>query len=775
MRRLRPALLLLAALVMPRILPAQDFNQIDTDGNITQRNNRNFNPHNNDTTSKAKVVPRGLYVWTVDRRFGDITRTEPDTLQHLYPQSTLGLGTTGEYNTVGNNYSARLSRIFANRPLQSQFGFSDVYSQILREPDEWHFTNTLSPITNLSYDNCGDKTNGEDHLDARFAANFGKRIGFGFDLDYLYARGYFQNQNTSHFCTNIYASYLGDRYQMHALLTLNHQKASENGGIANDDYVTHPEIFTETYQDSEIPVVLASNWNRHNQQRLFLTHRYALGFYHKVKMTEEEIRARQFAAESAREHQQEGKEDALQQSEPASKGRPADAVIAGDLPTLHQPADSATTDTTRIAVPSKAVADSLMAAQAVQDSIDRTMKREFVPVTSFIHTLEATTNERIYQAYDTPSGLYANRYFEAVERGYSGDSIYDRTHFRQVRNTLAVALLEGFNKYAAAGLKVFATHELRQLEMPQIGADRLTAYTERWTEHNVSLGAQLQRRQGHTLHYDATAETWLAGEDAGQLKIEGHADLNFPLLGDTVRLAANAHFYRLNPTITQRRYHAKNFWWDNSGLSKETRTRIEGIFSFLPTKTQLRLAIEEIQNYTYLGLSYAISNEQRQQLSAQMLQHGGNVNILTAQLDQRLKAGPLHWDNTLTYQSSSNKDVLPLPTLNVFTNLYLDFWVAHVLRVELGASATYFTKYAAPDFCPQLNQFGVQQNGETRMELGNFPFVDAYANLHLKHARFFVMMSNVTANSFNRMTFLTPHHPVNRSTLHLGISWNFFN
>jgi len=101
--------------------------------------------------------------------------------------------------------------------------------------------------------------------------------------------------------------------------------------------------------------------------------------------------------------------------------------------------------------------------------------------------------------------------------------------------------------------------------------------------------------------------------------------------------------------------------------------------------------------------------------------------------------------------------------------------VAKVLRVELGGTATYFTRYYAPDFCPMLNQYAVQQNADSRVELGNFPIIDVYANLHLKHARFFVMMNNATGTSFNRMSFLAPHYPINRSTLHLGISWNFFN
>ena len=149
--------------------------------------------------------------------------------------------------------------------------------------------------------------------------------------------------------------------------------------------------------------------------------------------------------------------------------------------------------------------------------------------------------------------------------------------------------------------------------------------------------------------------------------------------------------------------------------------------------------------------------------------------MLTAQLSQDLRLGPLHWDNVITYQNSSDESVLPLPALNLFTNLYLHFKIAGVLTVDLGADATFFTKYYAPDFCPQLNQYAVQQNVDTRKKLGDYPFVNVYANMHLKRARFFIMMSNVTYGSGNRLSFLTPHYPTNSSIIRMGISWNFIN
>ena len=727
---------------------AQVYNQMDEDGNIVQMdesgNNGNFNPHRNDSTKHNKVVPKGLYVWSVDRKFGDIHEAEIDTMPHLFPQSTLGMGRLMDYQTIGSNFSARQSRIFIDRQEKSQFAFLDVYNQVLKSPERWHFTNTLSPITNLTYDNCGDKQDGEDHLDAKFAANVGKRLGAGFDLDYAYARGYYQRQSNSHFGASLYASYLGDRYQLHLLLSTYHEKATENGGISNDNYITHPELEQQTYSTSEIPVVLESNWNRNDHHHMFLTHRYSVGFYRKVKMTEAEIAARKFAEESAKQNKQ--KKDSLNAANPdAPDSAPADTLAA--VPT---------------------------------DSLGNMLKREYVPVTSFIHTLDLGSFHRKYQAYETPKNFYDQMYFYAVPDGYTGtDSIYDETKHFDMKNTLAVALLEGFNKYVPAGLKVFATHETRRFDMPvydgTLDLDDRTSWLERTTEYNISIGAQLQKTQGHTLHYNLTAETWMVGEDAGQLKLDGTADLNFPLLGDTVRLAAKAYIHRLNPTFYERHYHGKHFWWDNSDMDKEMRTRIEGVFTLEKTKTSLRLAIEEIQNYTYYGMSYTRNADVLNNYTAGIRQHGGNLNIMTAQLDQKLQAGPLHWDNVLTYQSTSNDEVLPLPTFNVFSNLYLNFMVAGVLRVELGAAATWFTKYNAPEFCPGLNQFAVQENADVRTEVGNFPFVDVYANLHLKHTRFFLLMQNVLGDSANRQYFLTPHHPQNKSVLHFGVSWNFFN
>lgn len=742
--------------------------------------------HRSDSTNN-KEIPKGIYVWTVDRKFGDITPAVVDTLPHMYMNSGFNTGLYGEYNTTGNNYTARQSRIVIDRPLAEQFIFTQPYSYVMKQPDQWHFTNTLSPITNISYDNCGNKTNGEDHIDAKFAVNAGKKLGMGFDLNYAYARGYFANQSTSHFGATLYGSYLDDRYQAHLLFSTYHQKVTENGGVTDDKYITNPESFDDSYSEDEIPTVLEENWNRNDNLHLFLTHRYSVGFYRMEKMTDAEIKARKFAEASKRDNESRRrdkevlallsngrpKDSKTLESTPA--GRPDDAKIVGDEPAADVLAKQ---DTLKTSPEEQAKQDSLLAEKARQDSIDATMKRVFVPVTSFIHTADINSYDHIYQAYTHPESYYANTFYNSnADGGYSGRGTFDETTMLSVKNTVAIALLEGFNKYAKAGLKVFASHELRKFELPELMPNTIepTSHLAKWNENTVSVGGQLIKSQGKTLHYNLLGETWLLGEDAGQVKLDFNTDLNFRLWGDTLTLAAKAYFYRLNPTFYQRHYHSKHIWWDDNDMDMETRTRIEGLFSYRKTKTSLRLAVEEIQNYTYFGMSYDATTSTRRNMTASVRQAGGNINLMTAQLRQDFRIGILNWENILTFQHSSNEDVLPVPALNAFSNLYIKFKIVNQLSVMLGADAYYFTKYTAPDFCPQINQFAVQENAASRVELGGYPFVDIYANMHLKRTRFFVMYSHINAGSGTGMAFLTPHYPVNSSVLRMGVSWNFFN
>lgn len=752
------------------------FNQMSPDGNISQRSSRNMA----DSLGTDKEIPKGIKVWTVDQRFGDRHQAELDTMSYMYPNTIFTTGLRGEYNTTGNLGAPRINRIFINRAETDQFLFTQPYDYIVSPVDQFHFTNTLSPFTNLDYNTAGNRTNGEDHFKAKFAVNAGKRLGVGFNVDYLYGRGFYSSQSTSHFKYLMYGSYIGDRYQAHLIFSTITQKVTENGGITNDEYIKHPESFDDNYATNEIPTVLERNWNRNNNLHVFLTHRFNLGFNRKVKMSKEEIEARKFAMASQKENQaqkdleearrkakREGREfDEKKFKKQTFSGRPDNARVVN----TSAPTDSTSTKapSERIAVNGKAAADSLRAleAKAAQDTM--WMKNEYVPVTSFIHTMKFDTYRRIYQAYETPKDFYADTFNPAGN--YPGDSIYDKTTHYRIQNTFAISLLEGFNKWAKAGLKAFVTSDLRHFTLPTE-----TEIAKAYNEHNLSIGGQLIKSQGKTLHYDATLETWLTGKDAGQMKIDADADVNFALFGDTVRLQASGFFHRLSPTFYYRHYHSKHFWWDNDDMSKIIHTRIEGKFGYEKTKTTVRVAFDNIKNHTFFAMGYNVTDDfGRTGNTLSVVQKSGAISLLTLELQQKLKLGPLHWDNVITYQKSSDDMALPVPDLNIYTNLFLRFKIARVLKCDFGADARFFTKYYAPDYSPALGQYAVQ-TGENRTEVGNYPIVNVYANFHLQRTRFFVMMSHINAGQGKPDYFLAPHYPLNQRIFRFGVSWNFYN
>ncbi len=748
----------------------RDFNQIDEDGKITRAGQ-----HNTDSLGSNKQIPKGIKVWTVDARFGDIRPATPDTLSHMFMNSIFTTGLRGEFNSTGNLGAPRINRIYIDRPEADQFIFTQPYDFFIKQPQQFHFTNTLSPFTNLSYNNAGNRTNGEDHFTAKFGANAGKRIGVGFHFDYIYGRGYYSNQSTSHFNYTMYGSYLGDRYQAHLLLSTNHQKVTENGGITDDNYITHPESFNESYQTTEIPTVLSKHWNRNDNQHVFLTHRYSLGFNRKVPMTPEEIKAKKFAIESQKEQAaNKAREQAEKEARRSGRslddkefeqqnftGRPDDAKIAGMEPEQQTKKDN------RISVNGKEAADSILAKSKQVQEDTSWLKNEYVPVTSFIHTVRFDNFRRIYQAYQTPEGYFDQNY--DVEEKLGNDSIFDQTKHYRLQNTFALSLLEGFNKWAKAGLKAFAKSDLRHFTLPA------SKGVDTYNEHVLSVGGQLIKSQGKTLHYNVTGELALTGKDAGDIKIDGKTDLNFRLFGDTLTLAASGFFHRTTPTFYFRHYHARHLWWDKDDLSKITHTRIEGLLNYQKTNTSLRVAVDELTDYTYFAQSYSINaSNSRAGNAVTVNQYGSPISVLTASLSQNLQFGALCWESVVTYQKSTAKDVLPLPDLNIYTNLFLRFKIAHVLKCDFGADARYFTKYYAPDYSPALGQYAVQQ-GENKVEIGNYPIVNLYANFHLKQTRFFVMYSHVNAGSGNQNYFLTPHYPLNNRILRFGVSWNFYN
>ena len=663
-------------------------------GMNNNRYDRNGNPIDTTAVVDASTVPVGLSSWVIDERFGNIITIPVDTLQFGFQNSNDTGGPTGHYTYLGNIGSPRFSHVFFERAETTQEFFTDPYDFSYITPGKVIYTNTKSPFTNLTYFKHGSARQANEKFKGYFAVNVNKRLGFGFNLDYTYGRGKYMNQATALFNGNIFAYYNGDNYDMHFSFINDNLRVTENGGIIDDRYITHPLDMAEgkrQYRSYEIQTRLKDIWNQNTGYHAFFTHRYNLGFY-KDETTEN----------------------------------------------------------------------------------DTVTKEVFVPVTSIIHTVKFDNNKRNYRSYNDSQ----NREF--FKNNYLGTDSTDITKYMSVKNTVGISLREGFNKWAKAGLTAFASFEHRRFAMTDSIDGTPGQFIRDYKENVLSVGGQISKTQGKTIHYDVLGEIAILGEDIGQFTIEGKADLNFKLFNDTVRLDVNAYIKNLNPTFYYRHFHSKHYWWNND-LSMINRTRLEGKLSIEHWRTQLSAGIENIKNYTYLdntsiGVPDKNDAEKTNYLNdAAVKQNTGNIQIFSAKLKQDFQLGILHLDNEIVYQKSSNSDIIPLPELVLYHNLYIRAPLfKKVLTLELGADVRYFTQYFAPDYSPAIGQFYLQ-NPETRYKLGGYPLVNGYLNIHLKRTRIFVQMYNLVQGEGDKSYIFAPHYPLNPRGFVFGISWNFFD
>lgn len=633
-------------------------------------------PENLDSANvEVKGLPPTLYMWKIKNQLGDRILVPADTAYHHFQNTNLTEGITGHYNYLANMGSPRMSRIFSERRNPGSALFMEPFSSFYVRPTDFFFTNSNVPYTNLTYNKAGNKVNGEERFKSYFSVNANKQLAFGFNIDYLYGRGYYNNQNTSFFNAAVFGSYMGDRYQMQMIYSNNYLKANENGGITDDRYITAPEEMAEgrrEYESVNIPTVLKASSNRNHSLDIFLTQRYNLGFHR-------------------------------------------------DIPK----AENDTTPT----------------------------KQEYIPVTSFIHTLQVERARHTFRSSDNVENYYENVFFNP-----QNSIARDSTVYVGIKNTLGIALLEGFNKYAKAGLTAFVSHKLSKYSLMSTDSLQKDIYNE--TE--IYAGGELTKAQGRFLHYHAIGEIGVAGKAIGQFNVKADIDFNFPLWRDTVSLVARGEISNQIAPFYMRHYHSKYFWWDND-MDKEFRTRLEGELSIARWQTRIKASVENIKNYTYFNQK------------ATPEQHSGSLQVLSATLSQNFRLGVFHLDNEVIWQKSSDETVLPLPDLSLYHNFYMQFKLAKkVLSVQLGADVRYFTKYNAPAYMPAIQQFHLQPDND-RVEIGGYPVVNVYANLHLKRTRFYVMMYHVNKGISKPDYFLAPHYPINPRILKLGLSWNFYD
>ncbi len=624
------------------------------------------------TPVTAIDTTKRIYYWKITKTTGEIIPGNPDTTltDYVNRQHVDGMATSMAY--PGNLGLPMQSRSYFDHLDRTNFMFADYYYNYAFAPEKHNFINTKIPYSNFSYHTGGSRSNKEERLLGLLSLNFGKKLNVGFDVDYLYARGFYMSQSAKRLDWDFFSSYISDRHQLHVFVNPTSYTNGENGGITDDRYITDPLTMEQLegikLESKSIPVNYqqSSNeqatWNRQKGTEYYLNYHYNLGFE--------------------------------------------------------------------------------------RDST-------FIPVSSIIYTFNYKNKERLFNAKDssTIDKVYPGRDFWKM-----GMAPRDTTSYWEMSNTIGLSMREGFSKWAKFDLTAFLSYERRSFTMPEsINAD--TSFNYKKTIQNaIFVGGEIAKRSGKFFRYEAQGRFGVVGDNFADIDITGMIETRIPFLKDTATISGRAAIKNLSPTFYENNFYSKYFQWKND-FNKVNKIRFGGTIDFPQTKTNISVDVENVTNYIYFD-------------NTGIKQEPASIQVMAVTLNQNMKLGALHWDNQLVYQTSTNQDVITLPDLSVYSNLYFQFLVAKVLTIQLGGNAHYFTEYYSPTYEPVLQQFKVQKD----TKVGNYPIISGYVNCHLKYTRFFVEFYNLSASFINPPEYFSmPHYPLNPQIFRFGLSWDFNN
>ena len=703
-------------------------------------------------TNQLKIPASNTRVYRLTEKLGERYIAPMDTQRLNFSNSMLMEGRGMAMSYLANIGSPAQSRIFADRGEESDFIFADAYKYYLTTPQNALFYDVKEPYTHLTYlpNLFGNQQNSEELFKAVLTSNFGKKINIGFDFDYTFVRGHYISNNNRQVYFRPFASYLSDRYEIHAYFQNYDFLNAENGGLTNDRYITNPDDFTDGKRPindtKSFPTRFTDTWNHLKGKQVFLTHRYNLGFYRELTAQEKEE-----AQKKKEEREKRQQLQLLESMDDVSSNKVNDNA---QQPELNDP--FSTDETTENTDKSEEL-----------DAI-------FVPVSSIIHTFEYESRNRLFISN-------SNAIDECYDRIYApkDSALNDFTNTWNIKNTIALSLREGFQDWVKFGLTAFMHIEKRRFILPEnltlssfqygdistdLGLLPALPYlpwknTIQYDEFSTFLGAELSKQTGQLLTYRGRGELCLAGSDLGEFRLEGDLKTQFHLAGKETSVKAIGSIKNLTPPFYARHHHSRYFWWDMP-LKKTQRVYLGGEVDIRQTRSKVIAGVESIQNFVYFGKTGLPE------------QFENNLQVITVRLRQDFRYKAFGWENEVAYQLSSDKNVLPLPQLAAYSNIFIDFTYASVLDIQLGVDAHYYTSYYAPYYEPATQQF---QNQEEK-KIGNYPTLNAYANLKLKQARFFISGYNLGS------LFITPteyfsllHYPLNPMMIKVGISFYLNN
>ena len=350
-------------------------------------------------------------------------------------------------------------------------------------------------------------------------------------------------------------------------------------------------------------------------------------------------------------------------------------------------------------------------------------------------TIEADTS--FYDAlYNDSRGLRFYLSEKQVENNFS----LSTTKARVSKDTLKK--VSGQNDWFEVGL----THSFHHVSQEAIS-------------HNFN-NVILRGRWNFTPNDNIKVETYghfnVLGYNVGDYRMSGELYFNLKNIGSITVKAINQLY---EPSYIQSEgYLTQKPIWDNN-FKKTLETHLSGAITIPRIGFESAISYTLLNNFVYFDKTF-----KPQQGSAPL-------SIVQLMLNENIKLGHFHLDNTITLQKPTEK-FLRLPEIYSKNSFYVEGKVfKKAMLARTGIDLRYTTAWYAPAFMPLIGQFYVQEIEKVNA----YPSVDVFLSFKVKSFRFFAKMENVIGNFSPNVYYQVYNYPVFERQWRLGISWRLLN
>ena len=658
-----------------------------------------------------------MVMWTHDRYFNDMELQEIDTTYNKYFTEYPFFRNDVNATYLGVIGSPTQTYDFFKREEAENAYFYTPYMMYNYTPETLPMYNTKTPYTELAYWGTlfANAEKEESNVRVMTTQNILPELNLTLEYDRFGGNGMLQNEDTDNRTFVAATNYLGKRYFMNAGYIYNRIQKSENGGIVDNFWIRDT-----TVDAREIAVRLSDAGTNIKKNTIFLDQSYRIPFDFLTREAREARRARK-----------------------AEKAYRDSIMTYGDSTAIQQYLQ---TEAEKAAAQGNAAADSL----------NTDVTTAFIGHCSEYTVLTKSYYDNISESDTEGKNFYNNNFY--LNPTTSNDSLrvmrFDNRIFLRLQPWSSDGIVSKLD--VGIGDKLLNYHDFNRLNYlkPAKPVVRNSAYL-----FAGALG-QLKKYIG----WNAQGRYTFLGSELNDFWINANLSVNFYPFRKykDSPLSLNFHFETSlrEPDYYEQHMHTNHYWWDND-FGKVSTTKAEASLDIPVWKLRAFFGYALLSNNIYYDNHGSIQ------------QNEVPMSVMTASVMKNFRLWNFHFDHQALFQLSSNEDVLPLPMLALNFRYYFQFNVVkEVMQMQIGANATYTTKWYAPAYSPALGVF-YSQNEE---QYGNCPYIDVFVNIQWKRACIFIKAVNLGMGWPNKSAdYFSAHHYIRpQQAFKVGIFWPFY-